>query len=164
MDSFDDRVVYKPTIYSKSTIYSQPTYYSQPSSNLKLDLFPSYYPTTRYQNHKQQNSFQFIKRFQMLRLLLSVTAFIKLLESLFWLSLLLEATKNEDDNSGLSLTIILSISFFIAFTTGFTSLFGPCFNGVVHLQFIILLTVISFICSIGLLVLTFTLSKFNIFI
>lgn len=66
--------VYKPTI--------------EPTINQQWDLL---YPNARnYSRPKESHA---------LRILAAVSAFIKLIESLFWLSLLLEVTHNEVRNT-----------------------------------------------------------------
>jgi len=128
--------VYKPTI--------------RPTINQQWDQL---YPNARnYSRHKESHS---------LRILAAVSAFIKLLESLFWLSLLLEVTHNEEDNSGTTLTIILATAFVISITTGLISMFGPCFHGLIQYQISLIPTVACFIWNIIVLLLTFILDYYK---
>lgn len=98
------------------------------------------------------------KRGHWLRILSSVSAFIKLFESLFWLSLLLEATHNEDDFSTPTLTVVLATAFVVSIITGLVAMFGPCFHGQLHYKVLAMTTLVNFIWDIVALVLCFTLS------
>lgn len=97
------------------------------------------------------------RRSRAMRILLSITAFIKLLESLFWLSLLLEATINEEDHSTVTLGLLLATAFITSLINGFVSLFGPCFRGLIQYQIILLTTITSFVWCIVMLTVTFIL-------
>ncbi|XP_054167804.1 uncharacterized protein LOC128965177 [Oppia nitens] len=96
-----------------------------------------------------------------LRILSSVSAFIKLFESLFWLSLLLEATHNEDDQSTHTLTVILATAFIISLTTGVLATFGPCFHGLIQYKTLMMATVCAFLWDSVVLILCFILDYYK---
>ncbi|CAG2178775.1 unnamed protein product, partial [Oppiella nova] len=107
------------------------------SSNVSI-VKPTLRPTLSQQwddylyRQSRVSSYRVDKKSNALRILSSVSAFVKLFESLFWLSLLLEATHNEEDNSTHTLTIVLGTAFVISMVTGLVAMFGPCFHGLVQ--------------------------------
>lgn len=133
--------VYKPTVI-KPTLTEQWDY-----------VYPNPRHYTRSYSYRQKS--------HAFRILSSVSAFIKLFESLFWLSLLLEATHNEEDNSTTTLTVILATAFVISIITGLMALFGPCFHGVVQFKVLLMTTLFSFIWNIILLSLCFLLDYYK---
>lgn len=96
-----------------------------------------------------------------LRIFLAVVAFVKLIEALFWLALLLEETHNDSDHSTPFLTFMLATGFIISLTTGFVSLFGPCFQAIFLQTSIVLWScVANFVWDSILLVLSFVLGGY----
>ncbi|CAG2110854.1 unnamed protein product, partial [Medioppia subpectinata] len=129
--------VYKPTI--RPTLSQQYSY-----------LYPQSRASYRLSRHHSRRS-------HALRILSAVSAFVKLFESLFWLSLLLEATHNHEDNSTHTLTVVLATAFVISMVTGLVAMFSPCFEGHFLYKSLLTTTVCSFVWNIIILALCFIL-------
>ncbi|CAG2172872.1 unnamed protein product [Oppiella nova] len=152
------------------------------SSNVSI-VKPTLRPTLSQQwddylyRQSRASSYRVDKKSNALRILSSVSAFVKLFESLFWLSLLLEAThnevkgkmmhmnilvgKNHEDNSTHTLTIVLATAFVISMVTGLVAMFGPCFHGLVQHKVLLMGTVCSFVWNIIILALCFILDYYK---
>lgn len=97
-------------------------------------------------------------RSQGLRIVAAVAAFVKLLEALFWLAILLESVHDDDTTDNL-VAVIVAATFVISLFTGFCSLFGPCFERLNIFYAIVISTLANLLWNSALLIVCFSLGK-----